>query len=132
MLPFPNFYHQEIFMKTTIKTRFQSTASILAIVVLGCAASTGRAIADQPGEILTQKVSYGDLDLESEQGAKLLYGRLQLAARDVCAPLEGIDLNSQALRRNCLDSALNLAVSKVNKPLVSALQAQNVNGGGKS
>ena len=114
-------------MKTTIKTCFQSTASVVATVALACAASTGRAVADQPGEALTRKVTYGDLDLGSEQGAKALYGRLRIAAREVCTSFESTDPIHQELWQNCVDNALESAVSKINKPLVSALRDQRVN-----
>jgi UrcA family protein len=127
LISLPRCHHQEIAMKTTIKSCLQSTASVVATVVLVCAAITGTALADQPGEALTRSVTYGDLDLESGQGAKELYGRLRSAAQEVCSPLENTDPTHQKLWQNCVDSALVSAVSKINKPLVSALQHQNVN-----
>jgi UrcA family protein len=125
-------HHQEIAMKTPIKTRFQSAASVIAMVTIACAVISGSAAATEPGNGLTRAVAYGDLNLASEQGAKALYGRLRFAAQQVCASLENPDLSQQKVRQNCVDSALESAVSKINNPLVSALQDQRVNRGTKS
>jgi UrcA family protein len=116
-------------MKSAIKTQSKSTAFILAatVVALACAASAGRALADQPGEALSKKVTYGDLDLESQQGAKALYARLRFAAREVCVPFESIELSRQRVWRNCVDNALDSAVAQVNKTRVTALHNQTVN-----
>jgi len=121
-------------MKTTIKNRARSTFSIIAatMAVLAYAASTGRALANQPEEILTKKVTYGDLNLESPQGAKVLYARLRFAARQVCIPLEGIELARQKAWQNCVDNALSGAVGQVNKASVTALHNQTINHSAKS
>jgi UrcA family protein len=119
-------------MKTPIKTSFQSAASVIALVAIACTVTTGSAAADEPGNGLTRAVAYGDLNLASEQGAKALYSRLRFAAEHVCASFESPDLSQQKLQQNCVDNALESAVSKINNPLVSALQDQRVNRGIKS
>jgi UrcA family protein len=119
-------------MKTPIKTCFQSAASVIAMVAIACAVTSGSAAATEPGNTLTRAVAYGDLNLASEQGAKALYGRLQFAAREVCVSFENPDLSQQKLQQNCVDNALELAVSKINNPLVSALQDQRANRGTKA
>jgi UrcA family protein len=119
-------------MKTPIKTCFQSAASVIAMVAIACAVTSGSAAAAEPGNALTRAVAYGDLNLASEQGAKALYGRLQFAAQEVCTSFENPDLSQQKLQQNCVDNALESAVSKINNPLVSALQDQRVNRGTKT
>jgi UrcA family protein len=89
-----------------------------------CAA--GGAQAAEPPQILTKIVRYGDLNLDSEQGAKVLYGRLRSAARQVCAPLDNVDLGIQRQWNDCFSKAVGNAVAQVNKTTLSALHAQVV------
>ena len=113
-------------MTTAIKTQFNS-ASVLAaaFVALVCAAGTGKALAAQPDDVLTKKVAYGDLNLESAQGAKVLYVRLRAASHEVCAPLESIELSRQVAWHECVNNAMDSAVAKIDKPMVSALHETN-------
>jgi UrcA family protein len=121
-------------MNRAIKTPSKSTAVIIAaaMLVLGYAASADTALAGQSGEPLTKKVTYGDLDLDSQRGAHVLYARLRAAAREVCVPLESIELSRQLAWRNCVDNALGSAVAQVNKASVTALHNQSVNHSAKS
>jgi UrcA family protein len=113
-------------MKTARKTHSNSTASLMAAALFAAAfaAGTGTVSAGQPDEVLTKTVYYGDLNLESQQGAKALYYRLRSAARQVCAPYESLDLSLQSAWRSCVDYAMDGAVAKINKPMVSALHNQ--------
>jgi UrcA family protein len=74
-----------------IPTNAQSAAlpSMIATALLAttCLASAGTAQALELEQPLTKKVAYGDLNLDSEQGAKALYARLRFAAKEVCTPL---------------------------------------------
>jgi UrcA family protein len=115
-------------MKTSIKTQSRSKTSLVAaaLIVLACAASSGRVVA-QPAQFTTKTVAFGDLNLDSDQGAKILYARLRHAAQDVCVPLEDSrELSRKANWQTCVDSALASAIRQVNKPRVNALYKQNV------
>ena len=116
-------------MKSTIKTQSKSTAIFVSasFFTLGCAVIGGRAQAADPQQPLTKTVIYGDLNIDSEQGAKVLYSRLRSAARYVCFPLEGRDLFLKSLWQSCFDSAVASAVVRVNKTRVTALHNQTVN-----
>jgi UrcA family protein len=113
-------------MNTSIKTQLNSTASMLAagFFALICAASSVEALAAELPQPLTKIVHYGDLNLDSEQGAKVLYARLRNAARQVCSPLQSIALSRQRQWEVCVNNAVANAVGKVNKTTVSALHAQ--------
>jgi UrcA family protein len=115
-------------MNTAFRTRLNPTASMFAagLFALICAASGGRALAALPSQPLTKIVHYGDLNLDSEEGARVLYARLRSAAREVCAPLEGLDITSRRLWQSCFDYAVANAVRQVDKITVSALHAQTV------
>src|SRR5215831_13085716 len=89
-------------------------ASVLVVT------SASLAHADAFGETrLSQVVKYGDLDLSRPQGAQTLYRRLQLAAKSVCAPLDGRELKRQTKFQNCMKEAIDTAVIDVDQPLLT-------------
>jgi UrcA family protein len=66
-------------------------------------------------------VKYGDLDLSSSQGAAALYGRIQKAAGAVCWRMYDSDFAYRSDKAACLHRAIADAVSKVNRPELSAV-----------
>lgn len=116
-------------MKTTIKTQSMFTASALAasLLAFGGVAMGGRVQAAEPAQSYTSIVSYGDLNLDSEQGAKVLYARIRSAAGTVCSSLEGRNLTEKMLWQGCFDKAVGSAVGQVNKARVTALHNQVAN-----
>jgi UrcA family protein len=72
-----------------------------------------------PGE-RSVTVSYRDLDLSTPEGAKVLYKRIQAAAKEVCGRPE-TDLLEQAIWKSCYRHAVGDAVGKVNSPLLTAV-----------
>jgi UrcA family protein len=120
--------HQEIAMQTAIKTPSITTACILtaAFFALGGAAMGGKAQAAEPAQSFATIVAYGDLNLDSEQGARMLYARLRNAAQSVCSSLEGRNLIEKRLWQACFDKAVDSAVVQVNKTSVTALHNQMV------
>jgi UrcA family protein len=115
-------------MKTSIKTSAKSMTSMIVatLVTLSCAASSGRALA-QSEEFLTKAVAYGDLNLDSDQGAKVLYARLQYAAHYVCSPLESRELSRKTAWQTCVKNALASGVNQVNNARVTAFYNKSAN-----
>lgn len=72
------------------------------------------------------KVSYADLNLQKIEGARVLYRRLQNAARQACdvrsLQIEG-SLRNLAESRSCYREALAAAVAKVDNQKVSSIHA---------
>ncbi|HTE39726.1 MAG TPA: UrcA family protein, partial [Steroidobacteraceae bacterium] len=66
-------------------------------------------------------VYYGKLDLSKEADANKLYGQLQVAARQICAPLDGRELRRKAAWKACYSETLANAVLQVNREAVTAL-----------
>jgi UrcA family protein len=93
-------------------------ASLAATLVITSAAQAAPAV-----EARSVKVSYGDLNLASDGGAQLLYGRIVSAAREVCEArrLDNRDLRAVALEHRCEAQAIAAAVSSVNSPRLAAL-----------
>lgn len=95
----------------------------LAIAAFALAASAfGPApaiAADTDGPALFRHVSYDDLDLNREPGARKLYQRIKTAAENVCAPFNGRGLSQYMNQANCVASAIERAVKQVNEPMLT-------------
>jgi UrcA family protein len=101
-------------------TRSISLHTALAAVACGIALTT-TATADQSnGEPLTKVVSYADLNLNGEPGARTLYGRLRMAATQVCAPFRGDSLRERWCWSECFHPALARSVAQIDEPMLTA------------
>jgi UrcA family protein len=118
-------------MNIATKTRSKSTASIItaSLAVLCWSAGAAPVQAAEQIDPLTKIVAYGDLNLETEAGAKVLYSRLRNAAKDVCVLLESRDPSRKSLWETCFDNAVTTAVVQVNKARVTALHNQTTGAG---
>jgi UrcA family protein len=86
---------------------------------------TVRGLAHAGREVRQQRVSYADLNLPTDAGARTLLGRIQGAAKNVCAPQPAPpDLNQQDDYKTCLRDARDGAVAELGNPRVSTLYAQ--------
>ena len=72
----------------------------------------------------SEKVSYADLDVQKEEGAAVLYRRLQQASKRVC----GVDANMSAgsvremsYKRQCYRDTLDRSVAKADNPALTAV-----------
>jgi UrcA family protein len=90
---------------------------ILAGLILFC----GAAQANDAFDARTFIVKYNESDVITPGGATALYARLRLAARQVCLPFEGRELQLHKGWRSCYDRALGDAVARVNRDTVTAL-----------
>lgn len=113
-------------MKTSTHTRSTIRATLIAgsLMFLACAGTLNSAMAADSPAPLNKTVVYGDLNLDSEQGAKILYLRLRHAAEYVCTPFQGREPERMAHWHACFDQALTAAVAQVNKSRVTALHNQ--------
>jgi len=119
----PIFGHSE---DRIVKVKFHSSSRSLslhiALAAIACGITfTTAATADQnDGKSLTKVVSYADLNLNGEPGARTLYGRLRLAAAQVCAPFRGDKLREMTKWHECFDPALARSVAEIDEPMLTA------------
>ena len=113
-------------MKTSL-TRYNRTRLVMISAGIAFLGLAGASNAAQPDFLESSRmtVSYADLNIESAAGIKALYGRLQFAARRVCAPFDDgqhrtVNFHFRVCYRNALDSA----VAQVNKPILTAMHAR--------
>ena len=116
-------------MNTAKSTQPKSIPAFVAgaVLALGYAVSAGSASAET-SQSLTKRVTYGDLNLDSQDGAKVFHARVRSAAEFVCSPLEGSELSRQRTWHACINEVLAAAVMQVNKPAVTALHNQSLGG----
>lgn len=106
-----------------MKAKFHSSIRLhiaLAAIACGIVLTTPATAGQSDGERLTRVVSYADLNLNSEPGARTLYGRLRTAASQVCSPLRGASLRERTNWSECFTSALARSVADVDQPLLTA------------
>jgi UrcA family protein len=121
--------NRDIAMNIAANAQFAARPTMIAaaLVALVCAAGANTTQASEPREPLTKKVAYGDLNLETEQGANALYKRLHIAAEEVCAPYQSIDLARRIAWQTCINRAVATAVERVNRPMVTAVHNRSLN-----
>ena len=102
-----------------------SIAMLVLLVSAGVGApamatvSTHRADQEQTQKVL---VRYGDLNVNTQEGAEQLYHRLSLAAHEVCTDVgQPSALNLHRLYQQCRQTAMEQAVATVDSPKLTAL-----------
>jgi UrcA family protein len=111
-----------------MNTTIQNTARAAAILLCGAIAlCTLQVTAQAANDALPSKrVSYADLDISKPAGAKVLYGRIAAAAKQVCAQSGYKDLGAMQRVNGCVDRAINNAVMEVGSPALSALRPSSM------
>ena len=101
-------------------------------MLVGCllAGSLGVAQAATPAdEVPKVVVSYSDLDLSTTEGARTLYKRISVAARQVCPYGDEKALSRFAMNRACREAAIERAVNSVNNAKLAAVRTEHVKRG---
>ena len=97
-----------------IRNRWMVRAGVLALVAMAVPA-TAYSAAPSQFESVSIKVSYSDLDINSADGAKVLYGRLKRASQKACnldPYLQG-GLSERSKAKACYREALDKAVASI-------------------
>lgn len=103
---------------STKPTRLTPTA-IFAALALSCGALSTAHADDVPQAV----VKFGDLDLASPQGAAALYGRIVVAAYEVCKAFDidihGLEFPAEQIA--CVHKAVARAVTRAGRPELLAI-----------
>jgi UrcA family protein len=92
------------------------TTALVTTLLIGCLAASAHATTTTATETVRQAVvSYADLDLDTQAGAKTLQARIKFAARRVCGVYDGgvIAIEFRAQRYRCAEQATARAVADV-------------------
>jgi UrcA family protein len=107
-------------LSTTLRTAVAS--AIVSSLALGLATVSSAGEASTPPQVT---VKFGDLDISTSQGTAILYRRIEGAAENVCARMYVSDAAYQWAKYTCLPKVIGEAVSKVDRPALSALFASH-------
>ena len=107
-----------------------SIASALVLVALGFgltapAGATTARVGPNGEETYRTTVHYGDLNLQTRQGADELYSRLSLAAMRVCEDGSDPYVRLTHTYKECRQEAVSGAVREINNPLVTQAYEQH-------
>jgi UrcA family protein len=114
----------------TLRSGGHLRAAVAVTALAACAAigsvGSARAATVEPPAV---KVRYSDLNLSTEQGSLILYGRIVAAAHEVCAVDVFRDLRAVAASRACAAEAIARAVRDVNSPMLASVYAARLQHG---
>ncbi len=99
-------------MKTTLRNRLYTAIScLLGTMAAAGAMSSARADDQRP---ISEVVHFGDLDIGTPAGAKVLYHRIKVAAKAVCDQPSSRDPAIAQAEHACIEKAVDNAVKQVN------------------
>ena len=104
-------------MNSRVKTANTIPVAFVAASVLACVCVISTASADQ--QLRSETVKFQDLDVNTQEGVKALYGRIHVAAWHVCLTTSSDPLY-QIGARDCAKQAEAKAVQTVNLPQLTA------------
>lgn len=110
----------------TSSNRYRGLGVVIAVGATAWLATFGAGIASAEAPVPVTKilqVSYDDLKIDSESGARTLLVRIQKAAKTACGPLSHSPVlpRELALHRDCVVEAVDAAVKRVDLPTLTAL-----------
>jgi len=88
-------------------------------LALGLSALTLAPVAAQAGD-LTIRIPVTASDVASQSSLDALYGRIEHAAKDVCAASIISPIEVQRARRACVSDVISTAITQANIPALSA------------
>jgi UrcA family protein len=111
-----------------MNTPIQNTARAATFFLCGAIALCTLHLTAQAADdaLPSKRVSYADLDISKPAGAKVLYGRIVRAAKEVCQFNGFGTLGAARLTDRCVDQAIDNAVKDVGSPALSALRPNSV------
>jgi UrcA family protein len=107
-------------MNTTIQNTARAAAFLVCGAIAFCTLQLTAHAADDG--LPSKRISYADLDISKPAGAKVLYGRIVRAAKEVCQSSGYESLGAAQLVTRCVDHAIDNAVKDVGSPALSALR----------
>lgn len=101
-------------MKHSLKAILACTA-LLSPALLPAAETLGKSV----------RVSFAELDLRKEAGARELYSRLRRASREVCGTPRTPSQSLSRSKDECFEETLDTAVSAVGNPLLERIHRES-------
>jgi UrcA family protein len=102
------------------------TTALVTTLLIGCLAATAHATTPATENVRQSVVSYSDLNLETEAGAKTLLRRIKFAARRVCGVNDAglLAMEFRAPLHRCAEQATARAVADVDARTIVVADAR--------
>jgi UrcA family protein len=102
-----------------------SACCFVGVVLSTLVVAKASAASDIPRHERNATVYAGDLDLATERDARVLYERIDYAARSICAAEEqSFDSKTRPHARQCVEAAIAAAVGRANALVLTAIHLQ--------
>ncbi len=112
----------------TTSTGKHLTRTALVVLLVGSGTAFADAAQPKPFDPAPITVRYHDLNLASPEGARVLYGRITVAARKICGPnFAQFYPGVRSKWKDCYKATVDDAVKQVNAPALTALHASAIN-----
>ncbi len=99
-------------------------AALAALAAMAVAGAASPALAESmytTDGVMAVPVSFSDLDINHEAGAKALVYRVRRAAKGICGPDVSDGIAERALYSKCVNEIVQRSVAKLDNPLVTAM-----------
>jgi UrcA family protein len=119
-------------MYTLASQRKSRSASALAAGIIAGSlfgALSATPVSAAPDDVPTLIVKYNAQSLDTGDGARALYHRLEFAARQVCPEPSTRDLDRLTAVQHCRAEAIARAVRQINSPMLAQVVAGGAMGG---
>lgn len=100
------------------------SARILPAALAAGALALGLPALAQADEAAAVTVQYAKSDLKTEAGARSVYSRIRVAARQVCGDADARELRRARAVNECRDAAVANAVASIGAPALASLHAR--------
>ena len=106
-------------MNKIIRTKlYAAICCAVGSALMGALCTVAQATEQDPP---SKTVKFTDLNIQTPEGASVLYHRIRVAARDVCELSAGGDPIYMLAEGACINAAIDNAVKKINAPYLTAL-----------
>lgn len=107
-------------MNTIIRTKlYAAICCAVGTAAMGALCTAAQATEQDPP---SKTVKLTDLNIQTPEGASILYRRIRVAARDVCELSVGSDPIYMLAAGACINATIDNAVKKINAPYLTALR----------
>lgn len=96
-------------------------AALAAVGAIAAGHSAAARTPSDPFDTVSIRVSFGDLDLQSEGGARTMLQRIRHAAKSICDFNLDDEWQGRVRYMRCVRDITQHAVARLNNPLVTAL-----------
>jgi UrcA family protein len=102
-------------------------AALVAIAVIGGIPMSHAAEVADSSDVPAISVKYSDLNLATEAGSRVLYRRLETAARHVCPQIGYVtELRQNREARQCITAAVERAAKQIQSPQFAEVAASKL------